>query len=235
MFNKRCGYFEPVIIETEDTRVRIKGKYGESLFGNFISDVNLKTDNFEALDANLGNIDIMKAMLALNEMSDLFNEGQFKLGNIRVVNPVNEVGMHVDQKQLLANFNRLAGENYGNLETNNFANGKITLCDHVTLMYNNMVESISLNSKGNLMNSSYSIYEKSPVMMRNSFENLIKIQEEMEKNYAHLKEAKSIDYSTPEGRVYAELQKAIKALGGQDYIQETRDHDWWMDLNSAGL
>ena len=65
--------------------------------------------NKNLLKATSGNIDLMKVMLALNEMPDWFN-GIFKVGNIKVLNIKQGKATEANTHEIMTTFNLLCRE-----------------------------------------------------------------------------------------------------------------------------
>lgn len=161
-------------------------------------------------------------MLALNELPDLFREGKFKLGEIRVLNQKDETGMHTSAWQLLQNFNELTKDGRAGI-TNNFSTGRIQFLENYQLAYYNMIQFCALGKEQSRLNNVLSEFETNPIILDHSIENMIKMKKMLEQEYSNLTETKTTDFSSPQGIVYGYLLKAIKDLRGMHYIQEIRD------------
>lgn len=231
LFNKRSKYFDVLVLDNTPLKTQLKFKKGTSVLGEFASNVELEQRGIPALEGTVGNIDLIKAMLALNELPDLFREGKFKLGEIRVLNQKDETGMHTSAWQLLQNFNELTKKGRAEID-NNFANGKIQFLENYQLAYYNMIQFCALSKEYNRLNNVLSEFETNPIILDHSIENLTKMKKLMELEYPGLTETKTTDFSSPQGIVYGYLLKAIKDLRGMHYIQETRDGNKVMLMTS---
>lgn len=222
LFNKRAKYFDVLVIDNTPLETQLKFKKGTTILGEFASDVEFKQRGISALEGTVGSVDLIKAMLALNELPDLFREGKFKIGEIRVLNQKDETGRHTSAWQLLQNFNELTKNGRAGVN-NNFSNGRIQFLENYQLAYYNMVQFCALGRESSRLNNVLSEFETNPIILDHSIENLIKMKKMMEQEYPNLTETKTTDFASPQGIVYGYLLKAIKDLRGMHYVQETRD------------
>ena len=81
---------------------------GTSMLGAHKKDYNTPGDR-NLLKATSGNIDLMKVMLALNEMPNWFN-GIFKVGNIKVLNIKRKSATKASTHEITSTFNMLCRE-----------------------------------------------------------------------------------------------------------------------------
>lgn len=222
LFNKRAKYFDVLVLDNTPLKTQLKFKKGTTVLGEYASNVELEQRGIPALEGIVGNIDLMKAMLALNELPDLFREGKFKLGEIRVLNQKDETGMHTSAWQLMQNFNELTKNGRAGVD-NNFSTGRIQFLENYQLAYYNMVQFCALGREQSKLNNVLSEFETNPIILDHSIENLIKMKKMLEQEYPNLTETKTTDFSSPPGIVYGYLLKAIKDLRGMHYVQEVRD------------
>lgn len=222
LFNKRAKYFDVLVLDNTPLKTQLKFKKGTTVLGEYASNVELEQRGIPALEGIVGNIDLMKAMLALNELPDLFREGKFKLGEIRVLNQKDETGMHTSAWQLMQNFNELTKNGRAGVD-NNFSTGRIQFLENYQLAYYNMVQFCALGREQSKLNNVLSEFETNPIILDHSIENLIKMKKMLEQECPNLTETKTTDFSSPPGIVYGYLLKAIKDLRGMHYVQEVRD------------
>lgn len=250
--NKLTGLIDVIKITGEyDPTMKAElgggAKNRTTIFGNFLIDDVVNSDsNAEALDSSIGNVELMEAMLVLNELPELFNVDKNEgIGKIHVVSPRSQMGLETTNEQALKNFNRLCslGKIKHNFYTEANSNGSIYMADRVTQCYKTFQEildsdpeeqglgKIYYNIKSQIKTClpDFVNWNKNPQILRQELIDLdnylIKGNPELgEVGYANLnKETGAIQDENlhPEYKLHREITFAIAQLSGVALLQQT--------------
>lgn len=105
-YNTLSGQVDVICLTNEDPFKRVPMKKGQLLSANFYDDMIEKTKNSPMLEALVGNVEIMKAMLILNN-TKLFENGNNFIGNIRVFDTSTRRQLHALNSKVKYSFNTL--------------------------------------------------------------------------------------------------------------------------------
>lgn len=235
--NNITSQVDILMVQPSALRIPIKQKFGELITGNLQEDVieKSKIDSL-AFESNIGNIELMKAMVMLNQMPRIFSGGY--LGNINVVNPTYGEAMTASNEQIHYNW-KIINEIKPLVETNHLNDGKtIKRADAYTLA-RNMFEEIL--SEPNLTGSGWSSFDYETIQSKfdladaqqlNKRTLLVQLKEELEQNFKYLKTNFDLntDYNDhPEIQLYAQIQLAIAETSNIKMNQVCKDGRLWID------
>lgn len=192
---------------------------GTTLLGCHKKNYSIEGNRF-LLRASNGNIELMKAMAALNAMPSWFN-GIFKVGNIKVINPQTGMGTSASTKEIVYTFNALCRETG---VTNNM--DQVEFVEPLEL-FRQVLVAVSRKSvlDSDLTNNIFADLER--INVQNATQ-VLKVlndaKERMELIYsATLGDAKvyenAIGNNAPEAVVYAQLLEAIAVISGNPFYQ----------------
>lgn len=197
-----------------------------------------------------GNIEMIEAMLVLNNIPELFEQNAL-VGEIKCMNPKENLGLSASNKELLYNFNEL--DRLSPLETNNFGGKqRIRFATSANLVLNKFKEIISSGedakwsdkhkywkSYGNVTNALDACIQDPSETLRKL--NELRVQLENDKYFQTVRDVKKTQYNTvtnPEIQVYNNIMMAIAELQNINFRQQISDHDRWLenfDLFKKGL
>lgn len=217
-------------------RELIKGRKG--LSGAFESDIRAQNKPHSLMLQSVnGNIELMEAMLVLNNMTDLFKENAI-VGDVAVYNPYSLDGVSADNKQLLYCFNQL--DKFESVGINNFkdSNPSVKMANRYDLFYNRFIEIMSEVNDDNKLSKSWKRFTKctsdldacigDPTSLRLE---LMHLRKEMQKAFPTIANDSQVTDTTniPQLQVYQMLNTAIGQLNGLDYPQQLFAHDKWLE------
>lgn len=202
-----------------DINGELKLGLGTTMLGAHKKDYDPSVANRNLLKATSGNIDLMKVMLALNEMPDWFN-GIFKVGNIKVLDIKHGKATEANTHEIMTTFNMLCRETgvANNMEKIDFVE-PLELFRQVLMA---AVKSTVINS--DLSNNIFADLER--INVQNAKEVLKVLRnavKQMEKEYPHLLKGanikESINSNNPRTAVYLSLLETIRAYSGEPFYQ----------------
>lgn len=228
----------------------VKGR--EGLTGAFESDLSQATKTNSLIARSItGNIELIEAMLVLNNMPELFEQNA-KVGNMRVINPMGNTGVSLSNKELLYNFTELA--KHIPLEENNFAGKqRIRFATYADVVYNKFKEILVFGEEKQWSGryEDWKIYANVNNAMDACVQDpaatiaeLDRLRKSMEKSPAFKSVLSKVQRGTysiannPEIQVYNYIMMAIAELKNMNFRQQLEDHDRWLDkvrLHQKGL
>lgn len=238
--NKLNNQIDVVKISTsllKRPREFVKGRKG--LTGAFESDiVSQNRPNSLILESVTGNIELMEAMLVLNNLPQLFQENAI-VGEVNVYNPFfGGEGISADNKQLLYCFNQLdklspIGEN--NLKG---SNPPIKLANRYDVFYNRFTEIMSELKDNTKLNKKWRKFSEATNAMDACINDptelrlkLLQLRKQMLEEFPDVNDTRANDDTVafPHVQVYRMLSMAIGELEGIDFRQQLHDHDKWLE------
>lgn len=134
--NKETNQLDFVSVSTNTLHQKLNINNRKSLLAKFLTDAQAE-QQFKrlALVGDMGNLELMQVMLAINYSKGFENA---TVGNISVINPYDAEMSQASNEELLMNFNTLA--RYSPIPQNNFDNGTINLASHYDLLENYLAE-----------------------------------------------------------------------------------------------
>ena len=173
--------------------------------------------NKNLLKATSGNIDLMKVMLALNEMPNWFN-GIFKVGKIKILNMKNGTATEASTHEITTTFTLLCRETgvQNNMDKVDF----IEPLEYFRQVLMSAVKNNVINS--DISNNIYADLER--VNVQNAKEVvkiLVNAAKQMEKQYPYLKDniKESINSDNPQVVLYLAILETINAQSGVPFYQ----------------
>lgn len=218
--NKISGQVNFFVLSGHDLSRKIKMKEGTTVLGQHVNDITPQHAGVIPLEADLGNIELMKAMVAINLAARSVLRKGDKLGEVMAINIWNQQGRTTSNKQLMDNFNALCDYSQTTMP-NNFANGKIEVASATQKVATTMLELGSLEKVG-VLNRIYSKYEKNLVALDIEYNTLNRLRKELEDAYPDLAKGE-VDINTPQGAMYSTIMTAISEMNNAYYTQELRD------------
>lgn len=220
--NKISGQVNFFVFDNNNIADEVKMKEGSTILGKFTDDITPQYSGITPLKATLGNIDLMKAMIAINlAYSSVMRPGD-KMGEIMTMNIWKQQGATTSTKQLLDNFGALCDFSKTDMP-NNYANGKVNIASATQKVASTVLELGSLEKIGALSHI-YAKYEKSLLSLNIEMDELQRLRNELESAYPDLAKGE-VDINTPQGSMYSTIMTAIAEMHGAFYTQETRDGD----------
>lgn len=185
---------------------------GTSILGAHVRDSDAVVDDY-LLRASNGNIDLMKVMFALNEIPEWFN-GIFKVGNIRVVDPITSQGTVANSRTVRNSFRKLCEVTKikSNLDQIDFMPEFDMFRQEVAAALNNNVINNSVS-----LNNIYAELEKiDPFNTKEVVKNLKQVEAQMRQQYTFLGDTSQaiVGSREPIAELYILLWKTIYAYEG---------------------
>ena len=243
--NKLSNQIDIVKITTTNPFTKVQTVPGRTyLSSNFEADVIQDSKKDSAMLKSLtGNAEIMEAMLAINQIPELFINRT--LGNIRIIDPYSCRGMCPNNAEILYTFKTL--NKYSPIQTNNFEK-KIKLATFAELALFRFKEIIlygeSVDWRDNRSIRNWERYKdklsvldravSNPMEMIKELTNLKDLLEADDKFKSSLARITAQQFnvnSNPEIGLYYLILEGIAQLKGTDYSQEIADSDNWMEKN----
>lgn len=208
------------------------------LTGNIQSDIIEKSKkNSQMLESYNGNIELMEAMLALNNVPELFY-GNLKIGSIIAVNPKMQEGVPASNEALLYSFNTL--DKISPIKQNNFNNGKIKFAKNYEMAYNRLMEILQEGRENNWATnrqfSEFASYATDDTFISamddavndpsTALRKLNELRIQLENTFQNLREVEVRD--EPSKQIYDYVMMAIADLSGISFKQQLRDHSKWI-------
>lgn len=225
-----------LMVSTKDLREEIPLFKGNFITGNFQADiVEQSKKNSLVLDSNEGNIELLKAMVMLNQMPGIFQGGV--LGEIKAINTRRGDAITASNEILKYNWNIL-NKLHPLVKEDNYSNGTIKVSDSYTVFRNSLANIISLygdnwaqHSRWEEFESSFSALESVPngnkLLVR---QKLLELKEQFEKVFKGISRQKSRDdISNPEVKLYRQLLLAIAETSNTKIPQIYKDGNLWLD------
>lgn len=237
--NKFTNQIDVVKISTsmlKRSRELIKGRHG--LTGAFESDIiSQNKPNSLMMESVNGNIELMEAMLVLNNLPSLFEENAI-VGEVSVYNPFREEGISADNRQLLYCFNEL--DKLSPIGVNNMKgrDAAVKMANRYDIFYNRFREIISsvkddtkVNKKWRKFAESTSVLDAcigDPTQLRLE---LLNLRKEFLEAFPNVNDTRPNDdvIGMPHVQVYRMLEMAIGEIDGLDFRQQLSDHDKWLE------
>lgn len=229
--NKESNQIDVIKITTSipDRRLElIKGRH--KLTSQFEDDrAAMKKPNSLMAENLTGNVELMEAMLVLNNISQLFEENAI-VGEVAVYNPLfGGKGLSMPNEQLLYCFNEL--DTFNSVGDNKFKSGKIKLAKHYDIFYKRFNEIIgmipsdkNIKSKFNRFAESISVLDShygNPIELRAE---LLKLRDDFRKAFPKVNSLSKYDsLKFPEVELFGMLEYAIGELDGIDFTQVIKE------------
>lgn len=217
--NKVTKQLDVVMVTNKNTKeLHYLGKDKENklLIGNYRPDIEeqAKTDSIVA-DCIEGNIEIMKAMVILNQIPSLFNSDEVKIGRISCINPRYGGGVEMNGELLKENWEAIIKNNKKLRDKDHTKDGTIKFASRYQVFLNAFTDifkqantNATVASKFQQFKSAFSKIEESN--SSNLRENLINLKNQMESTFKGIKEYKQSDFSShPEAELYQYVLLAI--------------------------
>lgn len=237
--NKLTNQIDVVKISTSmlrRPRELVKGRRG--LTGAFESDIiSQNKPNSLMMESVNGNIELMEAMLVLNNLPNLFEENAI-VGEINVYNPFRGEGIPNDNKQLLYCFNEL--DKLSPIGENNMKgkNAKVRLANRYDILYNRMREILTNVGGDNRLNRRWRRFSEATSILDSCVGNptqlrleLLNLRKEFLETFKDVSDTGAYDdvIGMPHIQVYRMLEMAIGEIDGLDFRQQLHDHDKWLE------
>lgn len=225
MHNNVGGYYKVFILDSNDPNTPVPLKYGKSILGSFTDDLIPEQNGVTPLICDVGNINNIKAMLALNCFPEIIKDGE-EIEGIYPICPRRQLGHHANAKQLTDNFRWLA-DRAG--IPNNFGNGNLKFQNSINAAYQIIRECSIKEGASRSMNTILSKFENNGWFLEETLQNLLDAKKALEEQYPDLTQmtrdnrGPKINFSTPEGRAYARLNQGIAEIQNGFYTQQLRD------------
>lgn len=225
--NKELGYYDFIGLSAISLDTPLEFSPGNhTVFGSFEGDITSQYYGVDALESNVGNVELMKTCLAINLAAQSLLFKSEKIGNIRVINPHLQQGRMPTSKQTLDNFNQLCNllnehEEVGNKLENNFANYKIEVLDASSKARLTIME-LANKMETKRYKAIASKYEKTGAQIRMTLDELNQVRKELEAADNNLARGK-INTAEPQGLMYYTVMQAIAEINGAFYTQELRN------------
>ena len=214
----------------------IGGKDRNSLIGAFQPDITEKADNNSLmLQAVNGNIEMIEAMLVLNNIPSLFT-GEYSgaiIGGIQVMNSWRGSGLTASNEELMYCWKKL--NKYSKMiDQDNISTGRIRfakLWQWALSEFNNAMQtnaSFQLKNRDAYANSWSALDSCVETDVDTKIREITKIINTMEEKNKGLAEMQG-DPSDPEVRLHNELLLALASLKGINFRQQLQDHDKWLE------
>ena len=187
----------------------------------------LKKQNSLIADGLTGNIELMEAMLVLNNIPQLFEENAV-LGEVSVYNPLlGGKGLSMPNEQLLYCFNEL--DNFESVGKNNFKNSKIKVSNYYDIFFRRFKEIVysaqqdKSKKRFAKFTEAVSVLDKlygNPIELRLQ---LLKLRDEFRNTFREVDRiAKYDNISQPQVEIFRMLEMAIGELDGINFTQITK-------------
>lgn len=243
--NKLTNQIDVVKITTSIVKYnRMFGKGRQGLTGAFEPDMVQATKSKSLmLESVNGNIELMEAMLVLNNMPELF-EGNALVGNVQVMNPNYNSGLAAGNRELLYCFNEL--DKHSKVGENAFKNERIKMSTHYDLAKNRFNEILFFGNESRW--SSYKnwkpftdVSSKLDACVGDPSKMLIELKalaKRMENDPVFKTGVTRVQkdvydvVKNPHIQIYNEVLLAIAELQGYDFRQQIADHDKWLETIS---
>ena len=229
--NKESNQIDVIKITTSipDRRLElVKGRH--KLTSVFEDDrTAMKKPNSLMAENFTGNVELMEAMLVLNNISQLFEENAI-VGEVAVYNPLfGGKGLSMPNEQLLYCFNEL--DNFQSVGENKFKSGKIKLGKHYDIFYKKFKEIISRMPSDKNIKGKFNRFVESVSALDALYNKPIELRAELLKLRDDFREAfPSVDnlskynpIDAPAIELFRMLEYAIGELDGIDFTQIVKD------------
>lgn len=240
--NKLTKQVDVIKITTSSIKHKVHfGKGRTSLVGAFEPDiVQLRKSKSLMLQGANGNMELMEAMLVLNNIPDLFRDNAM-VGNIQVLNPKWNSGVSATNRELLYNFNEL--HRLSPLKENNFLDSKVKMSAGYDLAKNRLTEILYFGRQSNWSeNRGWRVYDTigtkldacvgDPTKMLRELRELAKKMEDdpiFGSDVTRVQKDVYDEVRSPHIQVYNQVLLAIAELQGYDFRQQLSDHDKWLE------
>ena len=229
--NKFDDQVDVIIIDFNDLNQDVKYAKGTTMLGDYEKDDYHLQHNTGVLKAKYGNVVLMKAMLALNDVIPDIFRGSLRLGDIRVYNPAISHGLTAERDSLLYTFNRLFSLSKTKGD-NNFANGKIKISSNLELLRTAIINAHKLNKRSEAFNEIHSEFFKSPIVANNAIQELTLLRNQLENRFPQFRNVQREQLeslrNTPEFIIYQEITNSLMYFSGQQRYQEFYDPDQYL-------
>lgn len=223
LHNKRGGYYKIYTLDNTNPKTKVRFEKGTSVLGSFVDDITPEQLGVVPLEGDVGNVNNMKIMLALNNFPDIIRHGEFIEG-IYPICPRAQLGHHAAAKQLRDNFRMLC--DYAGIQ-NNFENGRLQFQPAYLVAHQLIREYGIQQNTSNGLNKIYSKYETGALTLEETLTSLLKVKQALEEEYRDLTtmtdKGPKIDFSTPQGQAYGKIMQAIAEIQDGYYTQDFRD------------
>lgn len=237
--NKVTNQLDVIMVTNKNTKEKHKlGKDHENklIIGNYRPDIEeqAKTDSI-VVDCLEGNIEIMKGMVILNQITSLFNDEGTKIGRISCINPRYGGGLDMNGELLKENWEALIKNNKKLRDKDHTKDGVIKFASRYDVFLNAFVDifkqantNSSISAKFQRFHSAFSkIEEVNSSQLRDQ---LISLKNQMEAAFPGIKEYKQADFNThPEAELYQYLLLAISETAGIRTPQIYEDGSLYID------
>lgn len=224
MHNKVGGYYKVFILDSQDPNTQVKLKFGTSVLGSFTDDILPEQNSIDPLICTIGNINNIKAMLALNNFPDIIKAGE-EIEGIYPICPRRQLGYHANSKQLLDNFRWIC--DHAKI-SNNFATGDLKFQNSINAAYQLIREATLRQESNNSANRILSKFENSGLFLEETLQNLLDAKKALEDEYPDLTNMEKgkgpkVNFDTPQGRAYGRIMQGIAEIQNGFYTQAVRD------------
>ena len=238
--NKNTGQLDFIKISTNNLNYQrhFGNKDRLGLSGAFEPDLNQESNSeSKMLKAKEGNIELMEAMLVINNLEGLFNK-KATLGSVEVINPYQYKCMTAYNEELLYSFNTL--DKFYSVPNNKYKSGDIKMASKYQLTLNTFKDIMTLGidkswsgdfkSFRNFSTSLDMMYQNLNTNKDSKIMALQNLISEMEKTWnLGTNNTQQSQLSSKHVYLYNMAQLALAELRGITFRQQTEESDKWLE------